>query len=270
MICRIGSVTRCGTAVAVSQTVAAEAIVAAVRGAGGENIEVDCEPPTTLHERLGHVHGEMGLRVRTALAEAGRTRGVETPYDEKIERLEAELSTLSVEQTGIERYREELATGRAETAALREAVAATRGRLAAHREHGLDTDDIERELERTIRELAETETAATAANQQFERTREELRERRNRRERKLELEDQLANRRRDARRWLVDHLEPEYAAAVGELVGEESDPFECDPTVASLAVGRVGEYTAPLVLETSPFESAAAAHDWLGGPVIRL
>lgn len=269
MRCRIGSVVRRGPAVTVAQTVDADAVVTAVRDAG-DDIEIDCEPPTPLHDRIGHVHGGMGLRVRTALAEAARTRGYETPYDDDIERLEAELSTLAVEQTGIERYRRELAAGREETEALREAVAATRGRLAAHREQGLDTDDLERELEATVRELAETETSTTAASQQFERTREELRANHDRRERKLEVEDRLANRRRDARRWLVEQLESEYETAVRALAGESVDPFDCKPTTAGLAVGRVAAYNAPLVLEAGPFDSAAAARSYLGGPVVRL
>lgn len=270
MNCRIGSVVCRGRAVSVTESVDAEAVVAAVRGSAEEGIEIDCEHPTPLHDRIGHVHDEMGLRTRTALAEAGRTRGVETPYDEDIDHLSAEVAAISVEQIGIERYREALAAGREETDALREAVAATRGRLAAHREQGLDTDELERELEATVRELAETETSATATGQQLGRTREELRAARDRRERKLELQDRLANRRRDARRWLVDHLEAEYASAVRGLAGESTDPFECAPTTASLAVGSVAEYAAPLVLETSPFESAAGAHDYLGGPVVRL
>jgi len=212
----------------------------------------------------------MGLRTRTALAVAGRTRGVETPYDGDIERIERELSSISPGETDAEGHRRALADQREETETLREAVAATRGRLAAHREHGLDTAELKRELKAKIRKLAETETSATAASQQFERTRETARDNRDRRERKLELEDRLANRRRDARRWLVDRLESEYETAVQELAGAGTDPFECNPTTASLAVGKVAEYAAPLVLERAPFESAEAAHDWLGGPVIRL
>ena len=271
MICRIGSVTRRGSAVTVQQDVAADSLVAAVRGTEPtQNVWVDCEAPTAVHGRIGHIHAEMKLRTRTALAAAGRTRGYETPYDEEIEHIEAELSSISLEETEAESHRRELAAGREQTGALREAVAATRGRLAAHREHGLDTEALEQELEAKIRELAETETSATAADQRLERTREKAQTLRDRRERKFKLEDQLANRRRDARRWVVKQLEPEYERAVQELAGAQGDPFECDPTTASLAVGKVAEYTAPLVLETAPFESAEAAHDWLGGPVIWL
>ncbi|WP_436902322.1 DUF7856 family protein [Halovenus halobia] len=271
MICRIGSVTRCGSAVRVQQDVATERLVAAVRSAEpSAKTTVDCKPPSPVHDRIGHVHAEMKLRTRTALAAAGRTRGYETPYDDDIERLERELSAVSVGETAAKSYRQELADQREETDALREAVAATRGRLAAHREHGLDTEELERELEAKVRELAEIETSATAASQQLERTREKAQTNRDRRERKFKLEDQLANRRRDARRWLVDQLESEYERAVQKLTGAQTDPYRCKPTTASLAVGKVADYDAPLVLETSPFESADAAHDWLGGPVICL
>jgi hypothetical protein len=270
MRCRIGSVVRRGPAVTVTQDVDADAVVAAVRETGADDIEIECASPTPVHERIGHIHGKMGLRTRTALAEAARTQGYETPYDEDIDRLESAIATISVEQTGIERYREALAAGREETDAPREAVAATRGRLAAHREQGLNTDELERELESKVRELAETETSTTAASQQFERTREQLRERRDRRERQLELADRLANRRRDARRWLVEQVEAEFVTAVRELPGESTDPFDCPAEAASLALGNVAEYAAPLVLETSPFESTAGAHEYLGGPVILL
>lgn len=278
MICRIGSVVRTGESVTVEQRIDTDRILTAIRGSDQgtatpdeRSVRIDCPAPTPVHEHVGHIHPEMGLRTRTALAAAGRTRGLETPYDEEIARLESELSSIRVEEAGLGRRREDLADERAELQRTREAVAATRGRLAACREHGLETDDLEATLEERIQRLAELETTATAAVQRHERTREEARTQRDRREQRFRLEDELANRRRDARRVLVDELVSEFAAAVRELTDTRSDdPFDCRPTVAGLAVARLAAYSAPLVLETDRFESAASARAFLGGRVLKL
>ncbi|MXR50324.1 hypothetical protein GRX03_01700 [Halovenus sp. WSH3] len=282
MICRIGSVVRSGQAVTVEQQIDAERIRAAITRSGpggghpsdcGEEpaVRIDCADPTPVHEYVGHIRPEMGLRARTALAVAGRTRGLDTPHDEEIERLEAELSSITVEESDLEDHREALADERRKLQRAREAVAETRGRLAASREHGLETDDLEAELRRRIQELAELETTATAATQRHEQHQAAARRRRDQRERRFALEDELENRRRDARRALVDQLEGEFAAAVRELSERQlDDPFECRPALAGLAVARLAEYDAPIVLETSQFESAAAARAWLGGPVLKL
>lgn len=276
MICRVGAVVRVGSALTVEQHVEAERLLDAIRehsqadgSADALSVIIDCEAPTAVHDHVGHVHTEMGVRPRTALAAAGRTRGLETPYDEEIARIEEELAAITVEETDLEQRRQERADEREQRERLQEAVATTRGRLAACRERGLETAELERQLEAQIQELAETETTATATTQSHEHARERARRGRDRRERRFRLEDRLANRRRDARRWLVEALEKEFRAAVGELVDESlEEPFDCRPVVAGLAVARVADYSAPLVLEADRFESAAAAHAYLGGPVI--
>jgi hypothetical protein len=281
MICRIGAVGRSGSAITVEQAVDTQRLVDAVRRrdqteeavltAGGWSVAVECEPPTTVHEHIGQIQPGMRIRTRTALAAAGRTRGFETPHDDDIARLEDELASMSVGEAGLETRRRECADECDQRQRLQETVAATRGRLAACREHGLETDAVETELEAQIRQLAETETTATAAAQRHEQARTRARDHRDQRDRRMRLEDRLANRRRDARRWLVERVEAEFAAAV-QAVSESrlDDPFDCQPVVAGLAVGRVAEYTAPLVLETAQFDSARAAADWLDGPVIFL
>ena len=278
MICRVGSVVRVGSALTVEQSVEAERLLGAIRehpqtdgGSDAQSVVVDCEAPTPVHDYIGHVHPEMGVRTRTALATAGRTRGLETPHDEEIERIESKLAAISVEETELEQRRREQADEHEQRERLQEAVATTRGRLAACRERGLDTAELERRLEAQIRELAEAETTATATTQSHEQARERARHGRDQRERRFRLEDRLANRRRDARRWLVEELESEFRAAIGELADRPvEEPFDCRPVVAGLAVARVAEYSAPLVLETDRFESTAAAHEYLDGPVVRI
>lgn len=276
MICRVGAVVRVGSALAVEQHVTAERLFDAIREqpqpdgeSDTQSVVVDCEAPTAVHDYVGHVHPEMGVQPRTALAAAGRTRGLETPHDEEIARIEDELAAIAVEETDLEQRRRERADEREQRERLQEAVATTRGRLAACRERGLDTAELERRLEAQIRELAEAETTATATTQSHEQARERARRGRDQRERRFRLEDRLANRRRDARRWLVEKLENEFRAAIGALVDRSiEEPFDCRPVVAGLAVARVAAYSAPLVLETDCFESATAAREYLGGPVI--
>ncbi|WP_336326736.1 DUF7856 family protein [Halovenus sp. HT40] len=276
MICRVGAVVRVGSTLTVEQHVEAERLHDAIRerpqadgGSDTQSIVVDCEAPTAVHDYVGYIHPEMGLRTRTALAAAGRTRSLETPHDEEIRRIENELAVMSVEEANLEQRRREQTDEREQRERLQEAVATTRGRLAACRERGLETAELERRLEAQIRELAEAETAATATTQCHEQARERARQGRNQRERRFRLEDRLANRRRDARRWLVEELESEFRAAVREFAdGQPERPLDCRPVLAGLAVARVAEYSAPLVLEADLFESAAVAHEYLGGPVI--
>jgi DNA repair exonuclease SbcCD ATPase subunit len=280
MICRIGAVARTGPAVTVEQSVEPDRLLAAVRQRDRtdsssadrtRSVVVDCEPPTPVHDYVGQIHPEMGLRTRTALAVGARTQGLESPHDDEMARLEDKLASISVAETDLESRRQERADEHNNRQRLRERVAATRGRLAAYREQGHETDELEAELQAQIQELAEAETTATAATQNHEQAQSRARSQRDQRAQQFRLEDRLANRRRDARRWLVEQVEPAFTTAVRELLDRPvEEPFDCRPAVAALAIARVAEYTAPILLETDQFASAAAAHDWLGGPVVLL
>lgn len=291
MICRIGAVVYCGRAISLPRTVDPAAVVAAVRanGDGAEQpatgrITVDCPPPQPVHEHVGYIHPEMGLRTRTALARAGRTLGLETSYDDDIAAAREELATVRSELDSTTGGDSDPSTGRrAGTAggrtvtgekieSLREEVSAARGRLQACRDHGLDTAAAEAKLEAAIRKLSEHETESTAATQREERARRRARERRDRLERKLRLEDRVANLERNARRSLVDQLREAFAAAIEGVPGAapSGDPLSASPPVAALAIARLASLDAPVVLSTERFESAAAAHEVLGAPVVYL
>ncbi|MFC7155811.1 hypothetical protein ACFQPA_10125 [Halomarina halobia] len=51
---------------------------------------------------------------------------------------------------------------------------------------------------------------------------------------------------------------------------DPTDPFAADGVTATLAVLRVGEVRAPVVLACDRFDGAAAAAEWLDAPVLRL
>jgi len=55
---------------------------------------LDTPPAPPVYAYCGYVHPEMGLRTRTALAAAARSRGHETDHDDTIEELREQLATL--------------------------------------------------------------------------------------------------------------------------------------------------------------------------------
>lgn len=272
MICRLDGQRFQGRSISLSPDIQPAAVVAAIRDdTASEHIKIECPQPQPVHDHVGHIHPDMGLRVRTALARAGRTRGLETPHDEVIRELRTELDSMTLSESEGDTHRKQVAEQRATTEELQADVAAARGRVNACREHGIDPTDAERELEKAIRRLSEHRTSVSAASEDRENRRTGARRRRDRREQRLQLEDRLANRERDARRSLVDQLREEFAAAL-ETVPETSvsDPFDTPPPVAALAIARLADLDAPVVLTTDRFDSAAAAADWLDASVIQI
>lgn len=272
--CRVGDVVRRGHAVTIDQPVEETAVAAAVRGTETtDQIAVDGPTPQPVHDHVGYIHPDMGLRTRTALARAARSLGLETPYDEEIRATREERASLSVDGDPETRRacREAVAGRTAETEKLREDVATLRGKLQAVRANDGETEAITSELEATIKELSEVETDAAAARQRLDRCREAARERRDIRERCRRLDDQVENLRRKARGYLVDQLTDRYAEAVAALEGAgPADPFEAEPVTAGLAVARVGTLAAPLVLAVDGFGSAEDASEWLDTPVLKV
>jgi chromosome segregation ATPase len=207
----------------------------------------------------------MGLRTRTALASAARTRGHTTPYDEEIVALREELQSISVDEVSSQSHRRTLAESETERERLRETVATERGRLQA--DGNAETD------RRTdaIRRLSEVETTAAATREQLDRVRAGRRDRRDRRERRFRLEDRLENQKRAARAHLLEEVRDSYATAVKRAPESQcSDPFEADPVTAALAVARVASLDAPVVLACDRFDSPATAREWLDTPVVQV
>jgi len=243
------------------------------------DVAVTSPDPGSAHEYVGLVEPGMSLRSRTALAAAARSRGLSAPQDEELASVRAELADLSVPEVDTERARERVAGIESAVEAGRERVATVRGRLQAARDAGRETDDLREELRAAARELSEVETERAAAREALERAERRARDARDARDRRRRLEDRVANLERGARAHLVDALDEEYATAVAAVPGSnESDerdsgevaPFDADPVTAALAVGRVAELRAPVVLAADRFESPNAAADWLDAPVVRV
>ena len=238
----------------------------------GQSIRIHARRPHPVHEQVGYIHPEMGLRVRTALARAARARGCSTRFDPEIRARRDRLTELAVEDVPMADEREALATVSGETERLRERVAEIRGELTARRDSdGTDADTAAKQFRDAARDLSEAETAVTAARQNLRRRRREARVARDRLERRLALEDDLANLERRARARLVDRVEAAYESAVPTVPGGPgavTDAFEVDSVTAALAVARVAGFDAPVVLACDRFDSPRAASAWLGAPVV--
>jgi len=280
--CRVGSVVRRGEAVTVDQPVDPRLVARAV-GADepvGEapSVAVSAPPTGPAHEHVGCVRPEMGLRTRTALAAAGRARGLSTPVDDELARVREHLANLSTGDVTTEPERRRVAETTTETERLRERVAAARGELSAAEvgagETAGDGDGPRQRLLSAITELSEVETTTAAARERLERKRREVQATRDALDRRLALEDRAGNLERAGRAHLVATLETAYADAVAAVPGvdaaDAADPLAAEPVVAALAVARVASPEAPVVVSCERFADAESARTWLDAPVIYI
>lgn len=274
---RIDGTVERGTVIGPPPGVDPSTILEAIRDGRADGVRVDCPQPQPVHDHVGYIHSEMGVRIRTALARAGRSRGLTTEFDEEIASIEAEIEQLDSKLTETKeaepaQFRERLAEKQRTIVELRETVEAARGRLRACRENDIETDAALDDLEAAISELAEHETEVTAARERLDRARSQRRKRRDIREHRLRLEDRRENRKREARASLVARLREKFRAAVATVPGEQTpaDPFDARPVVAALAVARVAALDAPVVLDCDRFDSPRAASEWLDAPVVNV
>jgi hypothetical protein len=232
--------------------------LAAVRGETSP-CAVHCPTPGQFHDRVGHVHPAMGLKIRTALADAARSRGAVPPQDEKRARLQDRRDAIDVAKRPPQRSD----APAADAQSLQERVAQLRGRVTALEECGRDASDERAKLRETAARLSEIETTRLAAEEYRDQTRAD----RDRRERRMTLEDRIANLERGARAHLVERYRERYERALFALA-PTADPFDADPVAAALALLRIGSVDAPVVLTTTPLASPAATAAWIEAPVI--
>lgn len=240
----------------------------------GRRVVVDCPSPGPVHERVGVIAPDRRYEIRTALAVIGRERGYETPQDEAIDRIEAELTSLEFDPADSRPVRRRLAELDGESEELGERVAALRGRVRALRERD-DATEAEvtaarQELQAAIGELTDLETDRIAAEQALDAVRSDARVDRDRRERRLQLQDRLANRRRAAREHLAERLRPAFESALAAVPGSTTDASGSFPTgaTAALAVCRIAPLAAPVVVADDRFPTPAAAVELIGAPAI--
>lgn len=242
----------------------------AIREGEVGGLRVDCPEPGAVHGHVGVVSPDVSAAVRPALAAAARSRGLAAPQDDEVDAVRERLADLTVPDGGpdLADARRRLAGTETAVERRRERVATLRGRLQAARETGRDPDDLEADLAEATAALSEAETERAAAREALDRAERRAREERDARERRRRLQDRAANLERAARAHLVERVRAEYAAAVADLCGD-CDPFAVPDDVAVLAVARVADLRAPIVLacdRRSPAEPAT----WLDAAVVRV
>lgn len=236
-----------------------------------EGLTVEAPNPSRWWPALG-VPAD-GTAAIDRLVAAARSRGVAVPAERRLAAAQRALANHSVEQVDVKSAQKRLADAGANVAQLREAVAMARGRLAARRETNADTEAAEEALASATARLSEAETERVAAKQAHAAVHERAREARSARERRLRLQDRVANHRRDARRALLTAIADEFAGAVEAVPGDATlslDPLgvDGDSSAASLAAIRLASLQAPVVLDTASFDGVTTASECLDVLVI--
>lgn len=255
-----------------------DAVLAAVRGEADPTtaVAVDCPAPGPVHAHVGRVGPATAVRVRSALAAVARQRGLAAPQDDELAAVRAELAAREPPAPDLAAARERLAAvDEDELASLREDVAARRGAVEARLELDADVDPAREALSEAAAALADAQTDRVAAEQTLARARDQARESWEARRERLRLEDRTGNLARAARAHLADELRDEFAAAVEAVPGDGRVPdepasFAGDDATAALAVARLADLRAPVVLADGRFPTARAAARCLDAPVVRL
>ena len=254
---------------AIDERVLAAAAHSSVDATTSRSLMISCQPPTAVYGYAGHVHEGMGLRCRTALAAAARSRGMTTEYDGDISRLREKLDEFGIPEPTMPSVPDPVPA--ATVSELEATVAARRGRIEAHETlTGESPRELRERRESAVAGVTERATERRAAEQTRERRRIAARQYRQRLDDRRAVADRLANTERRARAALVEQARDRFAAALDALPGPTpSDPFDGDPVAAALAVLRVARTDTPVVLTADRFASPAAAADYLDAPVIR-
>lgn len=252
-------------------TISAETVRRAIVG-DVEGLTVEAPTPSRWWPSLGVPADDTAVIDR--LVAAARSRGVHVPAERRVAAAQRALANHTVEQVDVEAAQKRLAEAGANVAQLREEVAMARGRLTARRETNADTEAAEEALASATARLSEAETERVAATQAHAAVHERAREARSARERRLRLQDRVANARRDARRALLTAIADEFAGAVEAVPGDATlslDPLgvDGDSSTAALAAIRLASLQAPIVLDTADFDGPPAASEHLDAPVIR-
>jgi hypothetical protein len=246
------------------------------------SVHVDCDPAAPVHAHVCRVP-PASFDLRDALVAAARSRGAVPAVADRLERARADLAAATRELDPVDRAaakRRAAAAGERERR-LDERVASLRGRLAALRERDEDTAEVEAALAEAVEELTERETERIAAEQRLSQVERAARTARDRRSRRLRLEDRVGNLRREARRQLVAAVADEFVAAVAALptdgdaglaavADDGTVSYDGDPATAALAVARVARRAGPVVVAVDRFGSPAEAASRLDAPVVRL
>lgn len=226
---------------------------------------VSCPEPRPVLEHVGHIEPITTVTRRTAIAAAARSRGQASSLDDAIRDCRRKLGTVDVPAADVPAALESVANAAENVDSLRDRVARLGGVVAAS-----DTDPEQDAATRSslrdaAAELAAAETAHHAARQELARERDRQRAANDARERRLALEDRLANLRRAARRELAERNTARTRRALDAL--PQWPEATADARLA-LAIARTAAVRAPIVVEAGPFRTPGQARACLAAPVI--
>lgn len=222
-----------------------------------------------VHDYVGVIAPGLTLDRPSALVAAARSRGVSTAVDDELSAARAELDDLDASVPELASARRRVAETEAVVEARRERVAELRGRLRVRREHDLCV--TEKSYHTAIRELTEAETEHLAARERLVAIRQQARRARDERERRLSLQDRIANLEREARARLRRSVRPAVDDAVRAAPGSDATSFDdADDVTAALGVVRIARTSTPVVLACRRFPNGPTAETWLRAPVCWL
>jgi hypothetical protein len=268
----LGDAVRTGRAIDLrDEEVEASAVARATR----ESDWVTCPTPGPVHERVSPVRDGMSLAVRSAVADAARTRGLSAPQDDTIAAVHEDLEELDPPAVDCETARRRVAEAGERESELAERVSELRGKIDALEDVDGDAGEVAEQRVAATRRLSEVRTERIAAEQALDRARERAREARDARARRLRLEDRAKNLRRAARDHLAARMREPFADAVQTVPGEgdvetATGDFAGDAATAALAVVRIADVDAPVVLACDRFDSPTAATTVLDAPVLQV
>lgn len=265
-----------GPAIDLGNDVDPEAMGDSVAGDGP--FDVRCQSPGPVHDYVGVVTEPCSISVRSALAVAARSRGIHAPMDEEIETVEThlvEMGQVGDPRRAISAAQRRIAEANEREQKLSERVQTLHGRLRALGERDEPVEKTEAALEAATRGLSETETERMASEERLQQRRRSAREQRNQQERRLRLHDKLDNLKRAARDHHAEAVDDNFADALQVVPGmgrPEGDPcdYEGDSITAALAIARVADVRAPIVVACDRFTDAGTASDCLEAPVIKI
>jgi hypothetical protein len=253
--------------------------VAASQAPSPRRLRVDCAAPTAIHEHVGKITPAIDVDVQMALAATARSWGETAPQREHLQEVREKLARIEVPSEDTRAARREVASAGADEQRLRESVAELRGRVQTLRETAPDSrqlEDAEAELAETARKLSEAETDRLAAEQRLAQAERTARRARDARERRLRLQDRVANLEREARATLADRAAPAFSDALETVPGSTAreartaTTAEPDAVTTALAIAKIADVEAPIVLASDRFDAADTAATWVDAPVIRV
>ncbi len=276
----IGCERRCGQWVDAREfDVGVNQLVDAVRRSRSTaDVVVRCPDPGPAFEHVGAITFDADIELRSALAVVARRRGHESPREAELVAVREELAELSVDDCDAAAARRAVANAGDAERELSERVATLRGRLQEREtddEQSESSDDLAAALDDAVAELSEVRTDRIAAQQRLARERKRARDVRNRRERRLELQDRERNLERAVREDLAEAVYPAFVDALAGVPGsarpgDSPSAFRGDDVTAALALARLAPSAAPVVLGVDRFASPAVAARRLRRPVLRV